>query len=976
MKKELEELEKEERHSNKKQKAVYVVASIVVLGFLLALFIAISSFSKPVEQNIEEIPNSQLLNARTQQVVDTISISETIETFTGDYEIVRQDGNESLYNVTFTTWYNKTGETIDPGFGVIEHFDRITNISFTIPTAGKLYNKTIYNESGSPTKDESYMYSAPNTIPLTKDAKPELLAKTSAKGIDNFQITANPKTDFLIHFGLNSIDIQQTSLIDEELLLVNVTAETNYTHLQINNISAPFDDLIFYYPFDINDSQLPTASDNRTYDFSENNNDGRVTVQQTGEEHLVWNQSQEGNPFGGSYKFGGLNSYINTTVNFNFDNFSMSVWFRAEQTPANPMLLAAFSGTGNRPFQIQLGAADLVQVAMNDEDNDQMLVNPTAPTTTTDTWNHIVFAFNQSNGVSGANGTIYWNGVQLESDNSSIFGDPQDTPQAILIGARQLTNIAQEFNGSIDEVMWFNKTLSSVEAIAIYDNSSARFALEGLQTQEQFNYTATDGSGDTGDNTVNFSIAGYDCDIANLGSNCSVSIGTFNYSLDDYNTTDFAGFDELILYMNFDNQSSLGENDSHFVDRTKFSNNGTGEGGVQVNTTNAVFGNAVSFDGSNDFVNITDSDLFSFTDGLGTDKPFSISTWIRMYGFSTAQVLISKYTDNTADEYEFIWSGDVLFLEIGDGDTTGTIARGAPFTSGDYLDEWVHVTGTYSGNENESGLKIYLDGERADDQTSNQGSYTGMTNTTSPVRLGVRFVSGALQLPFEGTLDEVMIFNRTLEAEEIKELFIEGRALFNFTEEQNITDFNSTTSLNTFNITSNSTNLIARVKMLASRNQFYSPIIGDGINSFTSFWKGWFRAIVSNNIAPEITIVQPPTNNTDFATNNITVNYTVSDNNNQLNTCFYTNSSGEFNFTITCGANLTTLQWDEGLNTVRIYADDTAGNINSTSVNFTVTLPPIPPTPSCSQIIDTNKEFILDDGEIGGLQLCFNSVQK
>ncbi|HJX50339.1 hypothetical protein A3K73_05605 [Candidatus Pacearchaeota archaeon RBG_13_36_9] len=77
------------------------------------------------------------------------------------------------------------------------------------------------------------------------------------------------------------------------------------------------------------------------------------------------------------------------------------------------------------------------------------------------------------------------------------------------------------------------------------------------------------------------------------------------------------------------------------------------------------------------------------------------------------------------------------------------------------------------------------------------------------------------------------------------------------------------------------------------------------------------------------------------ATYNISVsslNYTVSDAN--LQACWY-NLNGTINITITCGTNLTGLTSTEGSNIWRVYANDTAGNINSGNVFFTVdTTPP------------------------------------
>ena len=64
------------------------------------------------------------------------------------------------------------------------------------------------------------------------------------------------------------------------------------------------------------------------------------------------------------------------------------------------------------------------------------------------------------------------------------------------------------------------------------------------------------------------------------------------------------------------------------------------------------------------------------------------------------------------------------------------------------------------------------------------------------------------------------------------------------------------------------------------------------------------------------------------------LNYTASDS--LLSSCWYSLDDGATNTTVTCGNNLTGLTSNEGENTWRVYANDTAGNLNSTSVMFTV----------------------------------------
>ncbi|MFH1801816.1 MAG: hypothetical protein ABH864_00005, partial [archaeon] len=80
---------------------------------------------------------------------------------------------------------------------------------------------------------------------------------------------------------------------------------------------------------------------------------------------------------------------------------------------------------------------------------------------------------------------------------------------------------------------------------------------------------------------------------------------------------------------------------------------------------------------------------------------------------------------------------------------------------------------------------------------------------------------------------------------------------------------------------------------------------------------------------PEVNLVYPE--NTSYAINVSELNYTVYDF--YLDSCWYVNSSGQ-NVTITCGNNITNMISAEGSNTWTVWANDTSGNENSSSVTF------------------------------------------
>ncbi|MFC1800678.1 PQQ-binding-like beta-propeller repeat protein, partial [Nanoarchaeota archaeon] len=115
-----------------------------------------------------------------------------------------------------------------------------------------------------------------------------------------------------------------------------------------------------------------------------------------------------------------------------------------------------------------------------------------------------------------------------------------------------------------------------------------------------------------------------------------------------------------------------------------------------------------------------------------------------------------------------------------------------------------------------------------------------------------------------------------------------------------------------------------------------------------------------DSIIPAISITAP-SNNTNTIDYGLDITYTVSDTN--LDTCWYSNDSMSVNTTLAGCANITDLTWSEEQHDITIWANDSYGNLNSSSVTFTIN-PIIPtlnftsPTPANNTIqSETNVEI-------------------
>ncbi len=76
------------------------------------------------------------------------------------------------------------------------------------------------------------------------------------------------------------------------------------------------------------------------------------------------------------------------------------------------------------------------------------------------------------------------------------------------------------------------------------------------------------------------------------------------------------------------------------------------------------------------------------------------------------------------------------------------------------------------------------------------------------------------------------------------------------------------------------------------------------------------------------------TNGSNTSNSGIYINFTAFDTN--LGSCWYTNDSLSFNVTLTGCTNITNVTWSDGLHTVIVWANDTFGNKNFSSLTFTV----------------------------------------
>ncbi len=166
---------------------------------------------------------------------------------------------------------------------------------------------------------------------------------------------------------------------------------------------------------------------------------------------------------------------------------------------------------------------------------------------------------------------------------------------------------------------------------------------------------------------------------------------------------------------------------------------------------------ALSFDGVDDYVEIPDSDDFDF----GT-RDFSISVWFKTSNSMRDQYIIDFYGPSNTPHIEIYTSYGNLGTHIMPGDKRirdGGVAD----------DEWHHSAITLDNGES-YGYQLYLDGVNVGKTT-----YSGFLADWETISIATRDL-GYPNKPFDGKIDEVMIYNRVLSAGEIQQLYHNGSA--------------------------------------------------------------------------------------------------------------------------------------------------------------------------------------------------------
>jgi len=316
------------------------------------------------------------------------------------------------------------------------------------------------------------------------------------------------------------------------------------------------------------------------------------------------------------------------------------------------------------------------------------------------------------------------------------------------------------------------------------------------------------------------------------------------------NITDWRinGTSIAVLNMPFENHSNSANN---ATDYSTFRNNGSVVGAT-FNATGGFNGKgAYRFDGADDFIKIEDTSDFDF-------KDFTYTAWINV-GLTIGDKTIIDVDDN--EQHLSIADGSIF--------TQGRTCEAFAGLPGAGTPQWRHIAWTVSG----SGYKLYHNGIVLD--SASAGCSASVDGDRLVIGAGLA-TGGSSNDFFNGTIDEVRVYNRSLSTEEIRALYL-NRADLIVSQETEVGDIWSVAVTPNDGKTDGTTVLSNNLTVISCIN----PTNSMNVTSDTTFCPGTFNLangiiINASNIAVtcDQTILVGAGNTGFFVTgfNNVTIN--------------------------------------------------------------------------------------------------------
>jgi hypothetical protein len=520
------------------------------------------------------------------------------------------------------------------------------------------------------------------------------------------------------------------------------------------------------------------ACANTTFSYAHYNVSGRIAAYDfAGADATVWDNSGSGyngtlsgavrnssGKFGNSLSFDGVDDIVTLPANLSTpigNNITIVLWANARTGTGlyRELVTERYAGDNNVQFMISIGddsASDKFCTGFYDG-SWHNVCDPVA--VTTNQWVFLAASYD------GHYVKLYRDGSAVNTSSDLNLALPAGT-NGWYIGKRHDTLASNHhFNGSIDDVAIFNRSLSAAEISAMYSGSmfDGTHRVKAFTVDEigKWNYSST----------VTYSVSLPKINITVTSPlNATYSTSSLNLT---YSVNATQGLSACVVELNYVNMTYplctnvtftyVHYNDTGKVfatdfaegsgtvayDRSRFDTRGTITNGAWV--AGGLYGNALNFT-TNRLVNFSSASQLQLTTNI------TIEAWVKLNAASNWGAIAAKASDsitnyglgldqNTGLKLHFLWNAsNPNWQRV---ESTRSLSTGA----------WTHVASVWNGTH----VIFYINGVA---ETPIAAAGETAEPSTNPLNIGVDLAGGDEFI--NGFVDEVAIYNRTLSAGEIR----------------------------------------------------------------------------------------------------------------------------------------------------------------------------------------------------------------
>jgi hypothetical protein len=173
------------------------------------------------------------------------------------------------------------------------------------------------------------------------------------------------------------------------------------------------------------------------------------------------------------------------------------------------------------------------------------------------------------------------------------------------------------------------------------------------------------------------------------------------------------------------------------------------------------WGNALDFDGSNDYVSVPDDSTMDF--GTGS---FSISLWVIATNYNSQCMMIINGTSGggySGKRYGFRYDDDDVKFVVDDNTTKTVVATTTNFLHGG---AWHHVVAVRDRANDK--MRIYVDGSQSVE--GNDNTNNSIDSSSEPVYIGRDGIDSSSKY-VDGRLDDIRLYDFVLSSDDVEDIY-------------------------------------------------------------------------------------------------------------------------------------------------------------------------------------------------------------